>query len=197
MSEVRVEVHSGIYFDSEPARLVEVALTYGDQRRDVILGYDAKPQVVEFASDENTGRTIGVRYTAYMHSSRPRMQSFAPSYTSAEEKTEASIVVVDPRQVYRVESPRAFAMFPFEKYSAAFVDVRATDRASGSAIATTLELNPDLRQAEGALVMDRSAQIDLEYRVRHVAASGGLIEGPWLPLEAGAIVVSEPALAGL
>lgn len=197
MSGMFVEIHTGIGFEMEPVRLIEVALTYGDQRFDGILDYDNRRLKAEFTYDEKAGRTIGYSYTAYMVSNGPYLQGEAPSFTSVPGKTEASIIVIDPRQLYRVERPRAYAMFPFDKYPAAFVDLKATTRSTGSEIAMTLDLGPERRDMVGSLVVDSQATIDLAYRVRHVAKGIGVVEGPWLPLERAAIVVGEPAVAGI
>jgi hypothetical protein len=197
MSSMFVEVHAGIRFETEPVRMIEVALTYGDQRFDGILDYDNRRLKAEFAYDETAGRTIGYSFTAYMISNERYLQSAAPSFTSVPAQTEASIIVIDPRQLYRLERPAVYAIFPFDKYSAAFVDLRATSRSSGAEIAVTLDLRPERLDMVGSLVVDSKAPIDLAYRVRHVAKGTGVIEGPWLPLEQEAIVVGEPAAAGI
>jgi hypothetical protein len=194
MSEFIVEVHAGIGFEMEPVRLIEVELTYGDQRKDVILDYDTRRVKAAFVQDEKPGRTIGFRYTVYMQSSERFYQTSQPSFTSPAHETHASIIVIDPRQVYRVERPLAVAVFPFQKYPAAFVDLKAADGA-GTTVGATLELNPERREMIGTLVLDRTAKVDLQYRVRHVAQEGSVTEGPWLPLEDRAIIVGEPVVA--
>lgn len=196
MSDFVVEVVAGVNFETEFIRMIEVSLTYGDQHGAAVLDRDARAIKIGFTFDEKLGRTVQYTATAYMESKDAYFQSSQPSFEMPSKTTPSSVIVIDPRSEYRTIQAMAAAVVSFEKYSFVFVDLKA-DSGEGPSMTRTLELTGERAERMALFAIGRAAKLDLQHRVRHVARTGTVIEGPWEPTGDGIIVVGEPAVAGV
>lgn len=175
-------------------RLVEVTLTYGDRRVDLVLDPDRPSGSTSFMTDELLGHRVGYQYRAYVNNV-PFIEASQSSLDAPPRFTEAASLVIDARDVFSVIPLRAVAMFPWEQYRAAFVDVKVDVPAERWSTMRTIVLDKDHMDAGFSVVIGRASVPAIQHRVRHVTQSGGVIEGPWQPTDGLAIVVGTPAPA--
>jgi hypothetical protein len=186
MSTRVIEVVSGAELKMSPAQLIEVELRHNGQRYDVILDDERRHAVVEFAAADGT-RDVEYRYRVHLRTGFPGAvyQFEAPPRT-----TDASILVINPREVYRLARVRAVAMFDEEQWRAAFVDIRLGKGAAPDVI--TLEVNVVQPEFTYEGVRPAGESTEMQLRIRHVPRSGEVVEGKWQPFDGTTVVVTNP-----
>lgn len=189
MASLHIQVRSGIDIESEPIRLIEVAIVCGDERRDVIL--DRKYNVMEAVFTYDGQRPpVQYHYRAYAYSG-PFTQGPRSSFEAPPRTTDAEIIVVDPRELYQVEEVRAVSMVDPEQYRAAFVDVKV--EGEGWSATETLQLTHDAPENRLRYVTGNTSKVATQHRIRYVTRPGAVIEGAWQATEPGTIIVGNPA----
>jgi hypothetical protein len=170
-------------------QLVEVTLTYGDRRVDLALDPDRPSGSATFVTDEQLGHRVGYQYRAFVRSA-PFLEASQPSVEAPSRTTETGYLVIDPREVFNVIPLMAAAMFSFDQYRAAFVDVKV--EVPGWSTTRTMMLEKGHSEDGFSIVIPRASTPAVQYRVRHVAQSGSVIEGRWQPTDGLTIVVGMP-----
>ena len=182
---------TGIDFESELIRLIQVGLVYGDQRRDLILDPQNKAAVAEFSSDE-TRHPVQYQYRAYAVSG-PFTAGPQSSFEAPPRTTDAEIIVIDPRELYRHILVRAVSMIDPERYASAFVDVNVAGE--GWSATETLHLDQDAREAGLRVLTANTSNVTTRHRIRYVTRAGAIVADAWQPTEPGTIIVGNPAAA--
>jgi putative lipase involved disintegration of autophagic bodies len=189
MADFNVLVLSGIDFEREPIRLIEVGIVHGNQRRDVILSLKETKAGVVFTSDDER-HPLQYHYRAYAHSG-PFTQGPQSSFEAPPRTTNAQTIVIDPRELYRVTVVNVVNMMDPERYRAAFVDVKV--EGEGWSATETVEVGYDRRDSRLHVIEANTSKVAIQRRIRYVTRPGAMIEGAWQPIEPGAIVVANPA----
>jgi hypothetical protein len=185
MSELMIEVLSPAEL-GHPVRMIEIELRHGNERRDLVLDNECRRLRATFSAADGT-REIQYRYRVYVN---PDIPGAAQRFETPVETSDASILVVDPSRVVRVERVMATAVFSTEVYRTAFVDVRALT--AGEPIAFTMEVDKERPQAAYLIAVPAGAPLDLQARVRYVKLTGELVEGQWQATDRFTIVVANP-----
>ena len=175
-------------------RMVEVALTYGDRRVDLVLDWNQTSGSATFVTDEQLGHRVGYQFRSFVND-EPDIAASQTSLESPPRTSDASYLVIDPREVFNVFPLKAAAMFPFDQYRAAFVDVKVEVPAEGWSTTRTMMVQKDRSEDGFSIVVSRASTPTIQYRVRHVAQSGSVTEGPWQPADGLTIVVGMPTAA--
>jgi hypothetical protein len=175
-------------------RMVEVTLTYGDRRVDLVLDRDQPVGSATFVTDEQLGHRVGYQHRSFVNTV-PYIEASQPSLEAPPRVSETGVLVIDPREVFNVIPLRAAAMFPYDQYRAAFVDVKVEVPAEGWSTTRTMTLQKDHSEDGFSLVIARASTPTIQYRVRHVAQSGSVSQGDWQPADGLMIVVGLPAAA--
>jgi len=191
MADFRIVVRAGIDLNSESIRLIEVGLVCGAQRRDVVLDADNAVAVAEFSSDD-ARHPVQYQYRAHAYSG-PFTQGPQSSFEAPPRTTDAGIIVINPRELYRFTEVRAVSMIDPERFMAAFVDVKVEgDGWSGT---ETMQLSHSAREGGVRILTANTSSAAIQHRLRYVTSAGAIIEGAWQPTEPGLIIVTNPATA--
>ncbi len=195
MAERVVSVMTVLDFGSEPISAIEVTVTCGGERFDCVL--DGAHRLMEFplaSSASSPSATLQYQYRAY---AADRVAGGQPSvFVSPLFTTESSVIVIDPRELYRVIFVAAAAQFSESLYMLAFVDVRVEAANGEWAQTRTLELTKGSRNA-ARFIVDARTSITLQQRTRFVTHAGDVIDLPWQPAGEGILIIAngspEPA----
>jgi hypothetical protein len=189
MAEFGIEVILGIEIKSEPIRLIEVGIVHGDQRRDVILDWKNERARVGFTYD-GPRQPVQYRYRAYAQSG-PFTQGPQTSFEAPLRTTDAEVIVIDPRELYRLTVLDVVAMMDEERYRAAFVDVKVE---GGDWLATeTVEVDKKNPRIRLQVLTANASKVAIQHCIRYVTRPGVVINGAWQATEPGAIIVGNPA----
>jgi hypothetical protein len=195
MADRFASVVTPIDFGFEGISLIEVRVSYGSQHYDEILN-DKKPEGrLGFVAEENAGPDLHYSYRAYMRGGL-FAQGSQIGFSSEPRTTDGTMIIIDPRELYRRVLLGASAVFSLEKYRSAFIDFKL-EVDGDPANTLTIQLNEDFRDFREGVAIRLGAKFNLQHRVRHVLRQGAVIEGPWQPTEAGIILVGEPEVVAV
>jgi hypothetical protein len=189
MAERHILVTTVIDFGREALSAIDGSVTLGDERFDFILTRERAQ--AEFVS-RDAPRTVQYQYRAYSWERAAGGQR--SNFESPLLTTDASIIVIDPRDLYRLIRVMGAAVFDMDRFSAAFVDLKAEPSDGSWSQVETFRLSKEASEAAVFFLVDRATTLTFQQRTRYVKRGGEVIDLPWQPAGEGTLVIGNPTV---
>ena len=193
MAERRIRIQTIVNFQDGEVTAIEGTATIGEQRLEFVLNDQTREAA--FDIDQPEGVVVPVKFSYRVHLRQHFPSAQRSSFESPVMTSEASIFLINPRELYKLVPVSALAVFDFERYRHALVDVKA-EATGGWSHTQTMRLGKEVPEREVRFLVDATAEVTLQRRYRYVTPAGDVVEQAWEPAGEGMMAVGNPPAAG-
>src|SRR5439155_6582844 len=188
--EMKFDVGLAIDLAVEQIDHVEVTLSYGTRREQMILDTKNPRRQISFWYRAELGTAIqlayDVEFLADSNGQTPRLS--APPVSTSDR-----VIRLNPRDLYQRASLRIVAKgIPFDRYPSVIVDLKATDPVARSSQTETVELTAANPESLYTVRAGLDSRVLFERRIRYLDTHGSELTLDWNDADAGVLIVPDP-----
>ncbi len=193
--QVKVEVVGGAAITTDAVDVVQVHLQYGAdgdaEPRDVLLEAADAKESTAWALDPDVGLNYRYRYQVRFNPNAP--PGAGTMLTSPEEETNATKLVIDPRDLYQLRTATVQAVgIDVERYPQIEVNLRYRDEDTNLELVETVILDKDKSKGEWRWRTSPTAPATFDYRLTYYPKGAEPIAGEWQTNLDPAVIVEDP-----
>jgi hypothetical protein len=151
MAERRIRIQTIVNFGDGEVTAIEGTAIVGERRLEFVLNDQTREMAFDIAQPEGVVVPVKFSYRVHLRQHFPSAQR--SSFESPVMTSEASIFLINPRELYKWIPVRALAVFDFERYAHVLVDVKA-EATGGWSHTQTMRLGKEAPDGEVRFLVD-------------------------------------------
>jgi len=190
--QIKVDVVGGAAIATDHIDRLSVHVQYtDDQPQDTLLANAGDTTKMTWALKPDKGFDYNYNYQVFFKPDAP--EGVDPHVASGTIKSNASKLIVDPRDLYQIQKVHVQAVnLPFDRYTQVEVNLKYTDPATKTVLQKTIIISQNATADDWSFRTAPDESLSFQYQLTYYAAGVQPLQKEWVTSQDPAVLVGDP-----